>query len=201
MDELESPNAQRLQWFVLQARSGQEEKAMNLLLALRDYDRRQGIEDGIGDAKVPMDKKEERDKSNKLVVRSHKRFPGYVLVQLDLFTEEGKLRSELFDTVRGTEGIIGFVGGTRPEALTDSEVSDMLRVEEEAATAKPKPKVEYKIGDQVLLKGNSAFIGYEGTIESVDMEHQRLKVSVNIFGRATPTEVGFESVELVPKEE
>ena len=201
MDDQENLNVQNLQWFVLQARSGQEEKAMNLLLSQRDYDRQQGFEDGIADAKVPTDKKEERDKNNKLVVRSRKRYPGYVLVQLDLFNAEGKLRSELFDIVRGTDGIIGFVGGSRPQPLSDYDVSEMLRVEEETANTKPKPTVEYKIGDQVLLKGSSAFIGYEGTIESVDLEHQRLKVSVNIFGRATPTEVGFEAVELVPKEE
>ena len=187
-------------WFVLQAMTGQEEKALETLVLQRDYDKQQGIDDGIGDVRVPMVKEEKRDKNNKLVVRNKKRYPGYVLIQLQLFNEEGLIRSEVWDLVKGTPGIIGFVGGAKPAALSDEEVAEMLRVEEETMNSAPKPKVDYKVGDTVRLIGNSAFIGYEGVIESVDGERQRLKVSVNIFGRATPTEIGYEDVERVENE-
>lgn len=190
-------DASKGSWFVLQAVTGQEEKALETLISQRDYDAHQGIDDGIGDVRVPMVKEEKRDKNNKLVVRNKKRYPGYVLIQLQLFDEEGRIRSEVWDLVKGTQGIIGFVGGTKPAALSDYEVAEMLRVEEEAMNSAPKPKVDYKVGDTVRLIGNSAFIGYEGVIESVDSERQRLKVSVNIFGRATPTEIGYEDVERV----
>ena len=65
------------------------------MVAKRDYDLQQDIDDGIGDVRVPMDKKEERDKNNKPVVRMRKRYPGYVLAQLRLVNEEGKIRSEV----------------------------------------------------------------------------------------------------------
>lgn len=188
-------------WYVLQAMSGQEEKALTAMVAQRDYDLQQGIDDGIGDVRVPMDKKEERDKNNKPVVKMRKRYPGYVLAQLRLVNEEGKVRSEVWDLVKGTPGIIGFVGGSTPEPLSDYDVTEMLRIEEETANSAPKPKVEYRVGDTVRLTGNTAFIGYEGVVESVDFEHQRVKVSVNIFGRSTPTDVDFNDVERVEPEQ
>ena len=188
-------------WYVLQALSGQEEKALAAMVAKRDYDLQQDIDDGIGDVRVPMDKKEERDKNNKPVVRMRKRYPGYVLAQLRLVNEEGKIRSEVWDLVKSTPGIIGFVGGAHPEPLSDYDVTEMLRIEEETASAAPKPRVEFRVGDTVRLTGNTAFIGYEGVVESVDTEHQRVKVSVNIFGRSTPTDVDFDDVERVVPEE
>ena len=189
-------------WYVLQAMSSQEEKALAAMLAKRDYDLQQDIDDGIGDVRVPMDKKEERDsKTNKTIVRMRKRYPGYVLAQLRLVNEEGKIRSEVWDLVKSIPGIIGFVGGSFPEPLSDHDVTEMLRIEEETANTKPKPKVEFQIGDSVRLVGSTAFIGYEGVVESIDNEHQRLKVSVNIFGRSTPTDVDFNDVERILPED
>lgn len=187
------------EWYVLQAMSGQEEKARDAMVAKRDYDLRMDIDDGIGDVRVPMDKKEERDKNNKPVVRFRKRYPGYVLAQLRLLTEDGEsVHSEVWELVKSIPGIIGFVGGgnnTIPTPLSDFDVSEMLRIEEETENSAPKPKVEFRVGDNVRITGQVAFMGYEGVVESVDMERQRVKVSVNIFGRSTPTELDFNSVE------
>ena len=187
------------EWYVLQAMSGQEEKARDAMIAKRDYDLRMDIDDGIGDVRVPMDKKEERDKNNKPVVRFRKRYPGYVLAQLRLLTEDGEsVHSEVWELVKSIPGIIGFVGGgnnTIPTPLSDFDVSEMLRIEEETENSAPKPKVEFRVGDNVRITGQVAFMGYEGVVESVDMERQRVKVSVNIFGRSTPTELDFNSVE------
>ena len=193
------------EWYVLQAMSGQEEKARDAMIAKRDYDLRMDIDDGIGDVRVPMDKKEERDKNNKPVVRFRKRYPGYVLAQLRLLTEDGEsVHSEVWELVKSIPGIIGFVGGgnnTIPTPLSDFDVSEMLRIEEETENSAPKPKVEFRVGDNVRITGQVAFMGYEGVVESVDMERQRVKVSVNIFGRSTPTELDFNSVERFDPEE
>jgi len=193
------------EWYVLQAMSGQEEKARDAMVAKRDYDLRMDIDDGIGDVRVPMDKKEERDKNNKPVVRFRKRYPGYVLAQLRLLTEDGEsVHSEVWELVKSIPGIIGFVGGgnnTIPTPLSDFDVSEMLRIEEETENSAPKPKVEFRVGDNVRITGQVAFMGYEGVVESVDMERQRVKVSVNIFGRSTPTELDFNSVERFDPEE
>ena len=187
------------EWYVLQAMSGQEEKARDAMIAKRDYDLRMDIDDGIGDVRVPMDKKEERDKNNKPVVRFRKRYPGYVLAQLRLLTEDGEsVHSEVWELVKSIPGIIGFVGGGNnsiPTPLSDFDVAEMLRIEEETENSAPKPKVEFRVGDNVRITGQVAFMGYEGVVESVDMERQRVKVSVNIFGRSTPTELDFNSVE------
>ena len=193
------------EWYVLQAMCGQEEKARDAMVAKRDYDLRMDIDDGIGDVRVPMDKKEERDKNNKPVVRFRKRYPGYVLAQLRLLTEDGEsVHSEVWELVKSIPGIIGFVGGgnnTIPTPLSDFDVSEMLRIEEETENSAPKPKVEFRVGDNVRITGQVAFMGYEGVVESVDMERQRVKVSVNIFGRSTPTELDFNSVERFDPEE
>ena len=193
------------EWYVLQAMSGQEEKARDAMIAKRDYDLRMDIDDGIGDVRVPMDKKEERDKNNKPVVRFRKRYPGYVLAQLRLLTEDGEsVHSEVWELVKSIPGIIGFVGGGNnsiPTPLSDFDVAEMLRIEEETENSAPKPKVEFRVGDNVRITGQVAFMGYEGVVESVDMERQRVKVSVNIFGRSTPTELDFNSVERFDPEE
>ena len=181
------------QWYVLQALSGQEDRALKLLKNKCDEDQAQGIDNGIDELQIPVDKIESRNKTtNKVVVRDRKRYPGYILIKVRLYDECGERKAETWDIIKGTQGVIGFIGGDKPVQLSRHDIAEMLKSESEAA--KPRPRIQYKVGEKVQLKG-SAFVGYEGEIESIDNEHDRLKVSVNIFGRSTPVEIGFDEVE------
>lgn len=181
------------QWYVLQALSGQEDRAYNLLKHKCDEDLANGIDNGIDELQIPVDKIESRNKAtNKVVIRDRKRYPGYILIKVRLYDEFGHRKPETWDIIKGTNGIIGFVGGDKPAQMSQHDIAEMLKSESEAA--KPRPRIQYKVGETVLLKG-SAFVGYSGEIESIDNEHDRLKVSVNIFGRSTPVEIGIDEVE------
>ena len=94
--------------------------------------------------------------------------------------------------IKNTQGVIGFVGGENPVRLSKSEVVEMMRVEEERETA--KPKVLFNVGETVTIK-NGAFQGFNAVVEAIDSERARLKVSVNIFGRATAVELEMDEVE------
>ena len=181
------------QWYVLQALSGQEDRAFKALKQRCDEDAAQGLDNGIDDLQIPVDKIESRNKTtNKLIVRDRKRYPGYLLIKVRLYDELGTRKPETWDLIKGTQGIIGFVGGEKPVQISAAEIAEMLKSESEAS--KPRPRIQYKLGEKVLLKG-SAFVGYEGEIEAIDNEHDRLKVSVNIFGRSTPVEISIDEVE------
>lgn len=181
------------QWYVLQALSGQEDRAYNLLKNKCADDQAQGIDNGIDELQIPVDKIESRNKAtNKVVVRDRKRYPGYILIKVRLYDELGERKPETWDLIKGTQGVIGFIGGDKPVQLSQHDIAEMLKSESEAS--KPRPRIQYKIGEIVQLKG-SAFVGYQGEIEGIDNERDRLKVSVNIFGRSTPVEIGIDEVE------
>jgi transcriptional antiterminator NusG len=180
-------------WYVIQVMSGQENRVLARLNTKREANRAAGIDDGVEEIQIPVDRVETRRKSDsKVVVKERKRFPGYILIKASLYDEQGERKAETWDLVRNTDGVIGFIGGASPARLSEADVANMMKMEAEGAT--PKPRIQYKIGETVQLKG-SAFVGYEGVIESIDNERQRLKVSVNIFGRATPVEIGIDEVE------
>lgn len=180
-------------WYVLHVMSGQEDNAFKLLNMRLAQDRDNAVDNGIVDARLPIEQIEYRNKTtNKVVIKPRKRYPGYMLVLVRLHKEDGTIDPIPWDLIKGIRGIIGFVGADKPVPLPQSDVEEMLRNEGEMQ--KPMPKIQYNIGESVLLKG-SAFMGYEGVIEAIDNEHARLKVSVNIFGRATPIEIGINEVE------
>ena len=178
-------------WYVLQAMSGQENKAQLLLQTRMNQDRAEGIEDGILEVVIPTERIEER-KNGKKSVRNRKLYPGYVLVKAVLYKEDGTLDPLPWGIINDTNGIIGFVGGDKPAALSQSEVDDMVRLQQEEEVE--KPKVVYEAGETVIIK-EGAFENYEGQIESIDNVRQKLTVSVSIFGRQTPVEVEIWQVE------
>ncbi len=190
-------------WYVLQVMSGQENRALNLIQNQRDLDARDGIDDGVDDIKIPMDKVEVPQNTSKgskrIVVKERKRYPGYILIQARLYMhcdEDGseiKLNPEVWDMIKNTQGVIGFVGGERPVMLSQAEMLEMLRSEEEGEAA--KPKVLFKVGEEVSIKKEGAMHGLSAVVEDVDNERGRLKVSVNIFGRATVIEIGPDELE------
>ena len=122
-------------------------------------------------------------------------FPGYIFINMHLYREDGSIDDRVWTFIQDTQGIIGFIGGDRPAALTEREVQDIhdqLDVGEEAS----KPRIEYGVGEMVKI-GNGPFENFEGKIESVDQDRGKIKVSVNIFGRSTPVELEYWQVERV----
>lgn len=193
---------EQARWYVLQVMSGQENRVYNLLKNEMDYDHAPAIED----LQIPVDKIEKRGKDGKVKVKDgkvevieRKRYPGYILIKVRLLDKDGRVIPEVWQQVKSIQGVIGFLGDSRnsqkpskPSELPEEEVVMMLKGNGEAE--RPRPRIQFKIGEKVLLKG-SAFMGYEGVVENIDEERARLKVSVNMFGRSTPIEIGIDEVE------
>ncbi|MBR6372175.1 MAG: hypothetical protein IKS20_03255 [Victivallales bacterium] len=206
----------RICWYVLQVMSGREKRVFNELSGqcsadlenvvakdaenARNYcSQFKGLLYGIYELNIPYEKVEEHKqgktgKKAEKVERERLLYPGYVLIRMQLFDENGKLIPDNWNFIRGTANVIGFLGtGEFPTPLTDEEAARMTH-EDEAEDEQMRPRVQYNVGEAVIIK-EGAFEHCEGVIESVDDEHGRLKVSVSIFGRYTSVEAEFWQVE------
>ena len=177
------------EWFVVHTLTGQEYKVKDSIekrLALEE------MTELIEQVLIPTEKVSEVKKG----VRStstRKFFPGYVLVQMALYDEERSMQERCWGFIKDTPGIIGFVGGERPVPLRRDEVEALFNQVEEK-TDKVKPKVVFELGETVKIN-DGPFLNFSGTVEEVDPERGRLKVSVGIFGRSAPVELEYWQVE------
>ena len=177
------------QWFVVHTLSGQEFKVKQSL------DKRielEGLDDMILEVLVPTEKVSEVRHGRKTTTE-RKFFPGYILVRMHLYGEDGRPNHRVWYFVRDTQGVIGFIGGEKPVPLSDEEVAD-ITMQTETSEEVSKPKIQFEVGETVTIK-DGAFENFEGSIESVDPDRGRLRVSVSIFGRSTPVEVEYWQVE------
>lgn len=177
------------QWFVLHTLSGQENRVKESI------ERRAKIEemgDLIGEVLVPTEKVTET-KSNRRTTTVKKFFPGYVLINMALYDEQGNLVDRAWYFAQETPGIIGFIGGERPVPLRPKEVDTILAQIEEKKD-KVRPKVTFEPGETVSIT-DGPFQSFSGVVEEVDPEHGKLKVSVSIFGRSAPVELEYSQVE------
>lgn len=117
---------------------------------------------------------------------SRKFFPGYILVKMELTDETWHL-------VKETAKVTGFVGGNTPFPISDEEVNKITRRMEEGAE-KPRPKVLFEVGETVRVI-DGPFLNFSGVVEDVKPDKGKLRVTVTIFGRATPVELEFMQVE------
>jgi len=178
------------EWFVLQALTGQEQKARDSILKRRLVEE---MEAYVEDVVIPTEKVTEVKKGVKRTI-NRKFFPGYVLARLALYQEDGRLNEKVWYFIRETPGIIGFIGGNeRPVPLSDEEVETILHQADDQQ-AKPKPKVRFEKGETVKIT-DGPFMNFTGTIDEVDPERGRLKISVAIFGRTAPVELEYWQVE------
>jgi transcriptional antiterminator NusG len=187
-------NQGKAQWFVVQTMSGQEQKVKQSIERLRDQ---QGMEERILNVTIPTERVTERRQGRKITME-RKLYPGYILVQARLFREDGGTDEETWYFIRDIQGVINFAGGSRdklvpPVPLSAGEVELMLQQCREAEEG-VKPKVQFEIGETVIII-DGAFENFEGTIEAVDSDRSKLRVSVSIFGRSTPVEVEYWQVE------
>ena len=178
-------------WYVVQARSNCEKSAAQ---AMRDRIVRMGLADQFGQILVPSEDVVEMRASQKKTIE-RKFFPGYILVQI-VPTEDGNnISSEAWHMVKETPKVLGFIGGgaSRPAPITDVEAERILaRVE--CTAGKPRHKVLYEKGQMVRVK-EGPFNDFNGVVDSIDYDKARVRVAVQVFGRATPVDFGFTQVE------
>lgn len=170
-------------WYVVHAYSGFEKKVK---LAIEERVRMAGMGELFEEVLVPSEEVVEL-RAGKKVTSERKFFPGYVLVKMDLNDSSWHLVNE----IPKVSGFLG--GGGRPHPLSDHEVDKILR-QVEVGMEKPKPKVTFAVGESVRV-ADGPFVSFNGVVEEVDEDKTRLKVSVSIFGRATPVELDFVQVE------
>ena len=128
--------------------------------------------------------------------KTRKRFPGYLLIRMDLYDESGRINERVWHQVRSVQGMLGFLGGeNHPEPLSPEEVADIMRPAT-GGESDIKPKITFSIGEVVRIK-DGAFENFEGAINEIDAERGKLKLMVSIFGRSTPVELEFWQVERV----
>ncbi len=171
-------------WYVIHSYSGYENKVK---LNLETRTKSMHMEDRIFDVEIPMEDVVEIKNGKKVTVKK-KVFPGYILVRM-------RLDDDSWYTVRNTPGVTGFVGGSNtPTPLSRREVERFLGVEKEEEKPKPRFKPAFDINDMVRVV-TGPFADFNGRIEDIDLDQSKVTVLVNIFGRDTPVELGFEDIQ------
>ena len=194
------------QWFVLHTLTGQENKAQKSIEARIRLER---MEEYIGRCVIPTEKVTEKRKDGRKHTVTRKFFPGYVLCELALYDESrgldenGKkaIYERTWQFLRETPGVIGFIGGDRPQPLKQSEVDAILLDKPTTGGAQAeRPKVNFSVDETVKIT-DGAFMGLTGQISMVDPDKGKLKVEVAVFGRKVPVDVEYWQVEKVPIED
>ena len=170
-------------WYIVHTYSGHEAKARQALI---ERARTMNAEEKFDEILIPEENVVEVVKGEK---RTSKRkfFPGYILVHMDL-------DDETWHVVRGTPKITGFVGGgTQPTPISHEEVARMSQQIKEGAI-KPKPKIRFEQGENVRVV-SGPFANFSGFVDEVKPDKEKVRVLVQVFGRATPVELDFMQVE------
>ena len=175
-------------WYIIHAYSGFENKVRD---AITSEAKRLQLEPFVEQIEVPTETITEI-KRGKKVSAERKFMPGYVLARLEM-------NDQVYHLVKNTPKVTGFLGpGGKPQPIPDAQAVRMLDSRDESAAREPKQKisVDYEIGDAVKVL-DGPFASFNGVVEELDFDRGRVKVSVSIFGRATPVELEFEQVERV----
>ncbi|HEX2369192.1 MAG TPA: transcription termination/antitermination protein NusG [Acidimicrobiia bacterium] len=170
-------------WYVIHSYSGYENKVKaNLETRIRSMH----MEDRIFEVVIPLEPVVEFKGGRKVTVMK-KVFPGYILVRM-------VLDDDSWYAVRNTPGVTGFVGGgSKPSPLSRREVERFLGVEKKEVKKEPRYKPEWEVGETVRVV-TGPFADFNGVIESINVDQSKVVVLVNIFGRDTPVELGFEDI-------
>ena len=171
-------------WYVVHAYSGFEKSVQR---ALVERVARDGMQDFFGQILVPVEEVVEMRNGQKSITE-RKFFPGYVLVQMEM-------NDDTWHLIKSTPKVTGFVGGTanKPTPISEKEVDKIMQQMKDGVD-KPRPKVLFEVGEMVRVK-EGPFTDFNGSVEDVNYEKSKIRVSVTIFGRATPVELDFGQVE------
>jgi transcriptional antiterminator NusG len=180
-----------MNWYVVHTYS-QFEKSVQRALAERIQ--REGMQEKFGQILVPVEEvvelKTTEKRGQQKVLSERKFFPGYVLVEMEMTDESWHL-------VKSTPKVTGFLGGSamKPSPISAKEVQTIMD-QMQAGVEKPKPKVLFEVGELVRVK-EGPFTDFNGSVEEVNYDKNKIRVAVTIFGRSTPVELDFGQVEKV----
>jgi len=179
------PSNPNHKWYIVHAYSNFEKKVKE---SIEEQARQHGLEANFSEILVPTEDVVEVRRGRK-VNSERKFFPGYVLVKMDL-------SDEAYHLVKNTPKVTGFLGSqSKPMPVSESEVKRIVGAIEEGVE-RPKPTIRFELGEKVRVT-DGPFQSFDGNVESVDEGRARLRVSVSIFGRATPVDLEYTQVEKV----
>jgi len=173
-------------WYVLHVHSQFENKVAE---TIKEKAEKQGLGDKVEEILVPTEEVMEMKRGQR-VNTERKFFPGYILAKLDL-------DDNVWHLIKDTPKVSGFLGagGNKPVPITEREAQRIINQVQEGID-RPRPSVVYDIGEEVKVT-DGPFASFNGIVEEIDEEKSKLKVSVSIFGRATPVELEYSQVEKV----
>lgn len=173
-----------MRWYVLHVYSGFENKVAE---SIKEKAAKQGLEDYIEEILVPTEEVVEVKRGQR-VNAERKFFPGYVLAKIDL-------NDTVWHLIKDTPKVSGFLGsgGNKPVPISEREAQRIITQVQEGVD-RPRPSIVYDIGEEVKVT-DGPFASFNGTVEEIDEEKSKLKVSVSIFGRQTPVELEYSQVE------
>ncbi len=173
----------RHKWYIVHAYSNFEKKVAE---SIREQAKAQNLEENFSDILVPTEDVVEIRRGRK-INSERKFFPGYVLVKMDM-------TDQAYHLVKNTPKVTGFLGsGLKPMPVSEKEVARIIGAIEEGVEH-VKPTISFEIGEKVKVT-DGPFASFDGSVESVDEDRARLRVSVSIFGRATPVDLEYGQVE------
>lgn len=173
-----------IRWYVIHAYSGFENQVADFI---KEQAEKKGLTEKVQEVLVPTEKVMTVQNGAKKE-STRKFFPGYVLAKMEMTDETWYL-------VTKTPKVTGFLGGKNPTPITEAEANRILNQVQEGVEH-VKASVKYEIGEQVQVI-DGPFASFVGAVEEVDTEKERLKVSVSIFGRATPVDLDYGQVKKV----
>ncbi len=177
----------KFRWYVIQTQSNYEKRVQ---AGLREQARLRGVEDELLEVLIPVEEVIEVKKGVKSK-SERKFFPGYVMIKANM-------TDEVWHVVKSIPRVTMFVGagrGSKPLPISNKEAERMLRQMQDGVD-KPRSLINYELGEEVRVN-DGPFATFQGVVEGVDEEKSRLKVSVSIFGRATPIDLDFTQVEKI----
>lgn len=188
---------QEKKWYIIHTYSGYEKKVMT------DLEKRiesLKLSDRVFNIIVPEEESVELRRGKKKTV-FRKLFPGYVMIEMLVEKEETadgiwyRVDSDAWYVIRNTNGVTGFVGvGSEPSPMEDSEVEGLFKkIGRKSDLEEEKIELGFEIGDFVKIT-EGGFVDEEGKVSNIDFEHKRVKIMIEMFGRMTPIEVGFDGV-------
>ena len=170
-----------MRWYVIHTYSGFENKIADFIM---EQANKKGLADKVEQVLVPQENVVSVRNGAK-VEQKHKFLPGYVLIKMEM-------NDDTWYLVNNTPKVTGFLGGKLPTPITEAEAMRILNQVQEGVD-KPRSAVSYAVGEQVRVI-DGPFASFVGTVEEVDAEKERMKVSVSIFGRATPVDLDYVQV-------
>ena len=179
------------EWFVLRVQSNKEDKVRD---ALAERIANSGMDDLISNVLVPSEKVSEI-KGGRKRITERKIYPGYLMAEITV-DEDGKIPNNVWYLLRETPGAGDFIGGKNKPVPMEKHEAERILAEIEGGVEIPKTDIEFSKGDKIRIK-DGPFENYNGVVEEILPDSGRVKIELNIFGRATPVELEYWQVELV----